>query len=237
MNVFFSTMLYALGKDLGIEGAIAEFLRQLEEPDTDSLNVVRTLGRLRTLAAVGIYQDNTATCIAKARSRAFHAAHQSEADVWISCDDDVECTLEVLNLLLDATVAVTPRIAFVPTTLRGNEQMASVKFALAGALSSRSRSWSPIVECGAGLFCANRAALDTLARGFDHLKFRDHDGVQKVGLFVETIDNGEWVGEDIAFCRRAALAGVDLVGITAGHSRHGNAAPLDLRTIAPRVIA
>lgn len=237
MNVFFSTMLYALGKQLGVAGAKLEFARQCQEPDTDSLNVVRTIGRLRSLVDVGVYTDNTATCIAKARSRAFHVAHASGADVWVSCDDDVECTRSTLETLLDATLALdVPRVVFVPTTLRGNEGMASVKWAPARENPMKDR-WAPVVECGAGLFAVNRRALDLLARSFDHLRFIDHDHVRKVGLFVETIDGDEWVGEDIAFCRRAALAGCELLGLTVGNSRHGGDAPLDLWTIRPTVLA
>lgn len=243
MNVFFSTMLYALGKQHGVAGAAAEFARQCDKPDIYSLNVVRTLGRLLTLGDVGVYTDNTATCIAKGRSRAFHAAHASGADVWISCDDDVECTRATLELLLAAAhVLPGPRVVFVPTTLRGNESMASVKWApppkrREELYSFKPIDWEPVTECGAGLFAVNRAALDLLAHSFDHLQFRDHDGVVKLGLFVETIDGREWVGEDIAFCRRAALVGCELVGLTRGNSRHGDAAPLDLWTIRPTVLA
>jgi hypothetical protein len=244
MKVFFSTMLYALGKELGLEGAGAEWARQLAEPYTDSLPAARVVCRLATIVdgnTLGVYNDNSATCIAKARSRAFHAAFESGCDVWLSCDDDVEAPRATLAFLLDAANVPTPRAVFVPTTLRGQPNLAGVKYAkgpsrpvatVAGVVLQPDALY-PIEWAACGMFAVNRAALNLLERTCQHLAFRDHDGVQRLALFLETIEGGHWMGEDNAFCQRASLAGVELLALGEGLSKHGDAPSLVLSTTRP----
>jgi hypothetical protein len=47
MMIMFSTMLYALGKELGLENANAEWNRQVAEPDIHSLPASRMFARVK----------------------------------------------------------------------------------------------------------------------------------------------------------------------------------------------
>jgi hypothetical protein len=233
-SIICSTMVYALGKDLGLDGALEEWKRQMAEPNTESLPVVRMFARVAAAAAgldalpgkpfaelgkpeqfeIGVHVDIAATSIAKSRSRAFHVA--KGADFWFACDDDVEASQNtVANLLIEADVP-TPRIVVLPCYLR-DRPIVGVKFS-AGA---RVRGMhAPIENAATCCFVANRAALQLLDRTCQHLKFRDDDGVERLALFLEVLDRGQWLGEDFAFFQRAALAGVELVALMSGLSRH-----------------
>jgi hypothetical protein len=86
---------------------------------------------------------------------------------------------------------------------------------------------APIENAATCCFVANREALRLLDRTCQHLKYRDDDGVERLALFLEVLDRGEWLGEDFAFFQRAALAGVELVALMSGLSRHAEQ-PLQL---------
>ncbi len=223
--ILFSTMLYALGKELGLEGGNAEWERQLRETSSDSLPVARFLARVRSSRdadEVAVYADMAATSIAKARSRAFHAARN--ADLWIACDDDVEADTTAIAALMDAVETSLPRIAFLPCYLRGREVVGCKFLPLTGSAPNddygRHSVLRRIEHSATCAFVANRAALQLLGRSFEHLRYLDDDGVHRLALFLEVLEQGRWYGEDIAFCQRAALAGIELVAITKGVSSH-----------------
>lgn len=231
-TIIFSTMAYALGKELGLEAGLAEWQRQAAEPDTSSLPVARMLARVKVFAAgadglpgkpfleapesfgLGVHVDIAATSIAKSRSRAFHVA--KGADFWFACDDDVEASQStVTSLLIEADVP-GPRIVVLPCYLR-DRPIVGVKFSAGAKVRGKHAHIDHAATC---CFVANRAALQTLDRTCQHLKFRDDDGEHRLALFLEVLDQGQWFGEDIAFFQRAALAGVELVALMSGLSRH-----------------
>lgn len=240
-TIICSTMIYALGKELGLEAGLAEWQRQASNPDIESLPVARMLARVNAYASgldglpgrpfgeltpperfdVGVHVDVAATSIAKSRSRAFHVA--KTADFWFACDDDVEASQgTVASLFIEADVP-GPRIVVLPCYLR-DRPIVGVKFSAGAKVRG---NHAPIEHAATCCFVANREALRLLDHTCHHLRFRDDDGVTRLALFLEVLDGGQWLGEDIAFFQRAALAGVELVALMSGMSRHADA-PLHL---------
>lgn len=243
MKLLFSTMLYALGKELGLEGAEAEWNRQCADPDTNSLPAARMLSRVLAACAQGLgssqlivspnpapaavdvsmFVDVAATHIGKARSRTFHVASDQNVDLWFSCDDDVEASQTTVLDLLVAADTPTPRIVFLPCYLRERD-IVGVEF----ADGARTRyGLAPIKGAATCCFVANGAAIRRVAENCQHLKYRDDDGVDRLAVFYEQFMHGvggpaQWWGEDLSFCHRATLAGVELVALVHGLSKHGD---------------
>lgn len=234
--IFASTMVYALGKELGFEGAEAEFHRQLGEPTNESLPCVRTIHRLRSLDSVGLRLDCNAVSIGQARSRAFHEAVESMADVWIAIDDDVEADTATLKHLLEA-VRGEPAICIAPYTLREREAVVSVALEPGGKprlLDTGGVVW-PARGGGLGLCAVSRSALLRMSLAYaSSLGFVDQDGVHRLAMFHELIRSNVWHGEDISFCERAREAGVRVEALGTGHVKHaGQTLQLDVVRPAP----
>jgi hypothetical protein len=237
MMIAVATWTYALGKELGFAEATAEFQRQLGAPDWESLPCVRVITRLRGLLADGdeisLYHDAAATIMSKARSRAYHAAAAADADVWICVDDDVEADLGTLRSLLEAVSGDTPRLVLAPCITRGSNVVnvalepgaPLVRVLDSGARCVRARAG------GFGLVALNRAAMKLMETAYAGLTFDDDDGQSKMALFLELLDGGSWMGEDVAFCRRAVLCGVALEALIEGFTVHAGAR-LDLAEVA-----
>jgi hypothetical protein len=226
-TVVFSTMVYALGKDLGLVDASAEWTRQASDKSAAELPAARMLHRVRELlpdVTLGVHADIAATSIPRSRSRAFHAA--KGADFWFACDDDVEATIDAVAAMLAAADVLTPRIVFLPCKLRGRD-VVGVKFSTRAMESAH--NVRPIESSATCAYVANGPALRVLADTCQHLRYRDDDGVPRLALFHEILDGGEWLGEDVSFCVRAALCGIELVAVTTGTSAHdGQILKLDL---------
>lgn len=229
-----ATWTYALGKELGFPEATAEFRRQLEAPDWESLPCVRVITRLRGLTdELSLYHDPAATIMSKARSRAYHAARKVDADVWVCVDDDVEADLGTLRSLLEAVAGDTPRMVLAPCITRGSNVVnvalepgaPLVRVLDSGARLARARAG------GFGLVALNRAAMQLMETAYRGLDFQDDDGEHKMALFLELLDDGMWLGEDVAFCRRAVLCGVKLEALLEGFTVHAGAR-LDLAEVA-----
>jgi len=234
--IFVSTMTYALGKEVGLSEAAAEFARQLSEPGTDCLPAVRTIARLRAYDEVGIWHDAAATCIGKARSRAFHAALQAKPDVYISVDDDVEADSQTLGHLIDAVTGEN-NVVMAPSIARGSNV---VNVSLAADLEPRRlSSGGRVVRVNAasfGLVAMSGATMRYLVGQHPELHFKDDDGVRKNALFFDLLlpeadDENSWCGEDVAFCRRAHLSGVRLEALCTGVTAHAGQM-LKLETVA-----
>ncbi len=219
-SIIFSTMVYALGKELGLEGGLAEWQRQVAEPDGDSLPAARMVARVAAFAAMperfelGVHVDIASTYIARSRSRAFHAA--KVADFWFACDDDVEASQQTVSAMIQECDVPTPRVVFLPCYLRGRG-VVGVKFSTGARVRG---NLAPIDWAATCCFVANRAALQLLDRTCQQLKYLDDDGVHRLALFFEMLDQGRWLTEDYSFCVRAGLAGVELVALMTGLSRH-----------------
>lgn len=235
-----ATWTYALGKELGFQEATAEFQRQLAAPDWDSLPCVRVITRLRGLDELSLYHDAAATIMSKARARAYHAARKADADVWICVDDDVEADLTTLKALVEAVSGEPilgnlnrPRMCLAPCITRGSNVVnvalepgaPLVRVLPSGARCVRARAG------GFGLVALNRAAMEAMEHAYRGLEFLDDDGERKMALFLELLDDGVWMGEDVAFCRRAVLCGVELEALIEGVTVHAGAR-LDLSQVA-----
>lgn len=233
-TVFFSTLTYELGRQLGIARAQREFLAQCQNPTRASLPVARMAGRLRQLADVELFHG-ASTTLPKARSRAAHAALRSKADFWLMCDDDVECDSGTLQRMFAAAGDPDSFSAVVlPCLMRGDATESStvnVTFAdpppplesVGGATVRK------CIRAGTGCLLLTRAALEEVSC-LPLPLWIDDDGEQKCPVFDPIFNEaGQWLGEDLSFCQRlTGVAGVELRALLSGASSHaGNVLSLD----------
>lgn len=240
-NVFVSTAIYALGRQMGIAAALVEIQKQLDHPTPESLPVARTIHRLRQLADVQLRLDCGATIIGHMRSRAFHSAHESGLDAWVSLDDDMDATTETCRFLLDVLEEdVLPLIVIVPCMMRVPEHtntklcvalpmVRSIRHAACGARLLR---MPPKQGGGFGMVGMNRAAMQEMVLLYADdrdLQWDDEDGATKLALFHDMLINGLWYGEDTSFFRRVP-ATVSVEVLLTGAVNHAGI-PLDLETL------
>ena len=247
MNIFCSVLTYELGKALGVVEATAEFRRQIDDPKApDSLPAARMVARLRELGNVMLYHG-AGTCLAKARSRAAHAAHKwlaeqddSQRAIWVMCDDDVECDQRTLRALL--AVAGHDRIAVLPCAVRGNDREQHTvnvvwESTLLLPLSPESVVARPVLRGGCGVMVVPLGALRLMHErlklavdeegAFQLDWWHDDDDDVKPALFAqrfaprsETDSRRTWLGEDYSFCELARSAGVPIFAPVEGVSIH-----------------
>jgi hypothetical protein len=228
---------YALGKEIGIVEAMRELERQVQTPTRESLPAVRVIARLRELCDVIVRVDTGGTVLGKVRSRHAHAAWESGAEVWLSCDDDVEATTSTLLSMLQAVGDPTPSIVLAPYIIRSATTLVSVasveiprivtsERVLSGPGAARLR---PVPRGGFGLVAMNRAALELVRGECLHLAYVDDDGVERLGLFHDQIRGKRWLGEDLAFFEHVP-ARVRVEALLTGHTVHDGEA-LDLSAV------
>jgi hypothetical protein len=225
--IFVSTMIYALGKVLGLEPALEEFHAQLKNPSKATLPCVRAIQRLQTMDDVSLLVDPAATSIAKARSRAFHAAALSPADVWVMIDDDCEATADTLDSLVQAARA-SGDLVVAPCQLRGQDRTNVVMYQIEserrlpdGAELGRAHAG------GLAIAALSRHAMNKLAEAYEpELLYTDHDQVARLALFAEELAGGQWFGEDIAFCARCTAVGLKVEALLTGVTSHDGRALL-----------
>jgi hypothetical protein len=248
--IFISLSVYALAKELGADDAVAEVHRQLAElaslgpsakPVGEYLPACKAIARLRLLEEIELRVDAGATCIGKARSRAFHAFRKSAASTWVSIDDDVDATTQTLGWLLEAvarSLPPTPRICLAPCLLRGPRQEPTLNVELPQVVLHRKLSGGGLVRnCnggGFGLVALNRAAVDHIvvsveSNGRPELGWLDDDKEAKIAVFHDELSGGQWWGEDRSFFRRVPK-GVDVECLAAGVVAHDGAV-LDLSKV------
>jgi hypothetical protein len=259
MKIFATSPCYVLGKELGPVEGLAEAQRQLQAPDRESLQCIRTLTRLATLADCQVRIDTGGTLIGKVRSEHFHDALNSDADAWVTVDDDVECTLETLDYLLGAVWdPIAPRVVTAPCLMRvGQERRADVQFPAVvqtrefPSLSGKSVKLGRATAMnfgGFGLVAMNRAAMRQFEKHWAWFTYVDHD-VTRIAAFHEILDHDQaelekgtgpvssvprrWYGEDFSFwlrCRMANIATEALVRGITFHAGHAmNLNDLDLQ--------
>jgi len=240
LRVLVSTMLYSLGKELGADGATKELYAQLEElatnrlhrPADDYLPVALTITRARKLFDVGLVVDAGGTQIAKCRSRTFSEfLRKPDFHIWLSCDDDTDCTVAALAALVEAVAGDEPAIAVAPTWLRG---VATVNVGFPKVVVDRTLvgSGGRMRSCyfgGFGLVAMNKAAAQAIAHQSE--QFDDDDGRQQHAAFSEIIVRHDgrtrWLGEDLSFFARVP-PGVRVEALLTGHTRHdGQTLPLE----------
>lgn len=245
--IYVTCSVYTLGKQFGPDGAVQYFHDQLTEahkrisqvvdapaPARNAmLPAVRVVARLQTLDSVALRIDAGATVIGKARSRAFHGFRESDADVWVSVDDDIDATQETLRWLVEAVgypnVAGTPpRICIAPYMLRrGREQTPTLAVELPRFVSERSLPSGGKVRNasagGFGLVAMNRAAMHEIV---EHVQFQlpelrwlDDDEKDKLAVFHDLLAGLKWYGEDLSFFRRVPSS-VEVEALCTGHTSH-----------------
>jgi len=203
--IFLSVSLYALAKEHGARVAKQIFREQLEAPGADSLPCVRVIARLREAGDLKLFPDFGGSAVAKMRSRAAAAAHESGCDVWISCDDDVEAPWDVLRDLIEAVAGAEPAVCLAPYWGRGADVVMIAVEPNAVSAVRGLPSGGRTVKClagGFGLVAINRAALEQAIAAHPELLYLDDDGKEKCALFSEVIARRRWWGEDLSFFRR-----------------------------------
>jgi hypothetical protein len=226
--IFVATLTVGLGKQFGCGGAIKELARQLEHTDRDSLPVVRTIKRLRTLDNVCLWNDSRTSRLAEVRTRSVYDGLQQmldEKDVWFSCDDDCEATVATLADLLEA-VRSSGGICFAPYWARHPEE--SERFIVAQLPAHEPRQYrelssgarvTPAIAGGFGLIAIARPALQRIIEANPDVAYTDRKGVRRNAIFLETIKDGAWLTEDIAFFSRVP-ADVPVEALCTGHTTH-----------------
>lgn len=233
-RVFFSTLTYELGRQLGIEGAAAEFARQCERPTKASLPVARMVHRVREFADVVLWHG-ASTCLPKARSQAAHQALLSCADYWLMCDDDVECDSRALGALFDCVGSGDLAVGVLPTLVRGTaaeSETVAIQWGAELAVQQGRSMWRAVSRGGTGMMLVTRVALRHVMAETERelpLWIDDADKQPKVPLFaMKQMANGQWLGEDYSFCQRLNDAAIDIRAPLSGVSMHaGNALRLD----------
>ncbi len=224
--ILVSVLTYALGKELGINGAARELSRQLVDPGSYPGNLMlpcaRTITKLRAIDELMLYHG-ASTTLTKARSRAAHAALASTADVWLMIDDDVETDEPTLRRLV--AIARSGRVAVLPCALRthSNDHRINVLWdgplvELHAGVASRA-----VRRGGCGLMVVPLAALERVRDEYQKvLTYQDEDGVARVALFAQMFVGSPsiWLGEDYSFCERLRGAGVELAAPVEGMSVH-----------------
>ena len=131
---------------------------------------VRVIARLRLLDELALRIDAGATCIGKARSRAFHAYRESKADLWVSVDDDNDATVQTLRWLVEAVSSSEPRVCLAPYLLRGPRKEPTLSVELPNFYVDRTLSDGGRVRNarrgGFGLVALNRMAAGEMVEGW-----------------------------------------------------------------------
>jgi len=194
------------------------------------------LARLRQLADCGVRYDTGGTLLAMVRSMHFHDAVHSGCDAWITVDDDVDTTLQTLDLMLGALDDLAPRIIVAPTVRRGTNIADVVqRSALLVNRDVRSHTgrhlgtFMPIVQAGFGLTGINRSALRAIHEHFADYTWTDEQGITRVAIFREmliSIDGvSRWLSEDLSFFARAhEVPGMNVEALCTGATMHAGVA-------------
>jgi hypothetical protein len=234
-----STLTYGLGKVLGIELAAKELARQLSAPPDPNehfpLPCVLAIRMLQSLDSLMLYHG-ASTTLPKARSRAAHAALQSDADMWAMIDDDVCTDIETMKRLV--AIARSGRVAVLPCAVRStrsdhrvNVQWLGPLVDVHGGVATRG-----VRRAGCGLMIVPHVALERVTEYHrEDLSYYDDDGERRVALFQQMFFGGGpnqlWLGEDYSFCERLRHAGVEICAPVEGSSVHDNVA-IDLADAA-----
>lgn len=230
-TVYASCSSYVLGSLFGPPKACELINEAVQHPaKKPPIFAVKALHALTRLADVTLAVDGGASHIGKSRSRHFHAALQSECEVWLTIDDDVSATPETMAWLLACVDVRTPCVCVAPCIMRGdgtvNVEWSPIYFER--TLFPAGGSARRIIRGGFGLVAMNRAAMLEVAKASPSWK-DPHDGHMKPAPFLESLDErGEWYGEDTSFFNRLPRE-VERMALTSGKTlHHGYELALDL---------
>ena len=226
-RVFCSLFAYSLRKRWEREGrdvneAVREEIAKKEESDVAGF---RAAARLAYVADVNLYVSMS-SLLARARSHAAGLFLRSGRDVWVSVDEDVEASEEVLaSLVKSASSHSFPRT--VPSPTRVNSGIVLTAQVCSGngrtdinAIVNPNRGREvdgrrvvPCMQGGFSLAAFSWDAIEHMRKAYPHLVYDGESG-QGLGIFLETImpshdgKSMQWVSEDIVCCRRAQTCGV-----------------------------
>jgi hypothetical protein len=207
MQVFVSIFCYSFSKLVADPDAFIH--AEIKAEEGAEWPCFRTLARLRQLVGPLQLMTDRATLIAKGRSRAAHTfLRASEADVWITIDDDIEATTADLALLLGALRDPATQIVIAPCAMRTDLRLNIVTNDRVLRETSEGVRLLEIDAGGAALVGYKRSALEAMAGRFPDLWYVNAPDDIGIGLFLETIRDHHWIGEDMQFCARAREAGV-----------------------------
>jgi len=201
--LFVSSFLYAACKLAGDQWDRAREA-ELRNPDASMWPGVRTIGQLRRLLGepAQVYVDGS-TLITKGRSRAAGFFLRSDADVWVTVDDDVFASIDVLAQLI-AVARHTRSMVAAPAILRSGKAF-NFHRAFAPILRVADCAYAGVDEIGLGLAAIHRDFVEVLAKDAPKV---GTGASEFPALFLETVDDGTWIGEDVFFCRAAGRAGL-----------------------------
>lgn len=205
-----SIITYELSKRLGKAKATELVHRQagsaLVGPDEEKLPCLNVVKELRRHGEVALLHDAGGTSIGHARSRAFSVALQGNVDLWISIDDDTECSAETVRHLISSLDPTTPQVVIVPALLRQETQCVNVTFDRSQKLDRITKTGAHLRRAlygGFGIVAVTNAALLELRDTYQKtLTFKDDDGQERIGVFCEFIRDGWWFRDDYAFFDR-----------------------------------
>jgi len=209
-KLFVSTFPYALIKHaraLGeLEGGPERELALIKHHEQlrgeSAWPAYRTIGQLDAVEPFVLVSDASGS-ISQSRSRMagrFWGGFGAACDVWVSIDDDIYAETDVLARLI-GLARKTHGLATVPYLLR----------------DGRTASIAGVIDTGAGGFTAQSSGMGLVAMHRDALmrifetspRAVDDKGARYPACFLEVIDEWlGWLGEDIAFSRRAAEQGI-----------------------------
>lgn len=240
-KLFASTMLYAASKRLGYREATVELMRQASaaDPDSDTPTPIAAALTIARLVALGyevqLNVNAGASVIGKGRSLAAREFMQaSEADVWLSVDDDVTVSTDALNAAItqarvDQALVVVPCLLRDTTASGGKPTVNLVRNGVSIPSKAPSGGAVETVDAGGfGCFAISRKAVQALL-DCEPATFR-YEGQLVPALFRDEIIDHEWVTEDFAFCRRLRALHHRLWAVRVGVSVHAGQR-LDLRTL------
>jgi hypothetical protein len=223
-----SVITYELSKRIGKHKASEQVHRHavstMEGPGETVLPAIQVVRELRKHQEIALLVDAGGTSIGHARSRAFSIAHVSKADIWISIDDDTQCSALTVRHLLSSLDPETPQIVIVPALLRQETQCANVTMDPAGKLDRITKTGAHLRRAlygGFGIVAITKAALEEIAQQFRGMDFADDDGTTRSGVFCEFIRDQWWFREDYAFFDRVAgLPHVRVEALCSGETDH-----------------
>jgi len=214
--LFVSTMLYTLAKKLGLPGAAGELQRQVQEAvavlGADGLKsgaagaravvgipAAFTIASLATLDEMQLHVNAGATVIGKGRSLAAAEFRESDADVWVSVDDDMAVARDTLEAMIAACRA-EPCIVAAPYLLRGQDRvdMREQRVAIEKRTPNGARLHT-IEAAGFGCVAMSKEIVERAYEWAGPERDFEHDGKTARALFQDEVRGGQWVTEDYAF--------------------------------------
>ena len=206
-SLFASSYGYALRKAVGVDRWDAWVRHELEHLDESMIRGLRTLGHAASLGEPIQMSINTAASVGRARSRMAGNFLASQADVWLTVDDDNWVDADTLRRLVDAARATRGAVA-VPYWLRQTGARLSFHVGVEPAITPEGLLTDAQLLFGFGVVALHRDAVSLTARAAP--TFSDESGGPFPALFLEDVRDGLWIGEDFMFCHRARDAGVPL---------------------------